>query len=76
MNQTALFYAARQGHAETIKFLLSKNLIVSACPWRAAWGARGGHQWGNGAAGMPIEFVLFFIFFWREDGGQNLVNGR
>ncbi|CAL1138180.1 unnamed protein product [Cladocopium goreaui] len=39
MNQTALFYAARQGHAETIKFLLSKNLIVSACPWRAAWGA-------------------------------------
>ena len=24
----------------------------------------GGHQWGNGAAGMPIEFVLFFIFFW------------
>jgi hypothetical protein len=20
--------------------------------------------------------VLFFIFFWREDGGQNLVNGR
>ena len=25
MNQTALFCAARQGHAETIKFLLSKG---------------------------------------------------
>jgi ankyrin repeat protein len=25
MNQTALFYAARQGHAETIEFLLSKG---------------------------------------------------
>ena len=31
MNQTALFYAARQGHVETIRYLISK--VVSLCWW-------------------------------------------
>ena len=53
MNQTALFYAARQGHAETIEVPAEQRRRPQC----------GGHQWGNGAAGLPIEFVLFFIFF-------------
>jgi hypothetical protein len=31
MNQTALFYAARQGHIETIRYLISK--VISLCWW-------------------------------------------
>ena len=58
MSQTALFYAAKQGHVETIRFLLSKGPGPQCC-----W-----HEWRDCVAGLAME--LLFVFSWW-DGGQN-----